>query len=146
MNNDIIKLREITKAGVIECKKALEEAGGNFEKALQIITERGLLRAEERKERKTGAAGIFSYIHNNRIGVLLKMSAETDFVVKSDIFKNLANEILMQIAATNPGSVDELLKSVYIRDDAKQVENVIKEVISKTGENINIEQFARFEV
>lgn len=146
MNNDIVKLREITGAGVMECKRALEEAKGDLNKALEIIKERGLIKAESKKERKAGAGGIFSYIHNGRIGVLLLLRAETDFVVKSEPFKELANELLMQIAAANPENVEQLLVSPYIKDESKKVGDVIKEAIAKVGENIEVEKFARFEI
>lgn len=146
MDPNIIKLRELTNAGVMECKRALEEANGDFERAVQIIKEKGLLKAETKKERKAGAGGIFSYIHNKRIGVLLLLRAETDFVVKSEPFQELANEVLMQIAAVNPESVEALLDSPYIKDESKKFSEVIKEAIAKVGENIEVEKFARFEV
>jgi elongation factor Ts len=146
MDPNIIKLRELTNAGVMECKRALEEANGDFERAVQIIKEKGLLKAETKKERKAGAGGIFSYIHNKRIGVLLLLRAETDFVVKSEPFQELANEVLMQIAAVNPESVEVLLDSPYIKDESKKFSEVIKEAIAKVGENIEVEKFARFEV
>lgn len=146
MDPNIIKLRELTNAGVMECKRALEEANGDFERAVQIIKEKGLLKAETKKERKAGAGGIFSYIHNKRIGVLLLLRAETDFVVKSEPFQELANEVLMQITAVNPESVEALLDSPYIKDESKKFSEVIKEAIAKVGENIEVEKFARFEV
>ena len=102
MNNLVVKLRETTGAGVMECKRALEKAGGNLEKAVEFIHEAGLLKAESKKERKTGAGLLHAYIHNERVGVILEVRAETDFVVRSEPFKELAHNIVMQIAAMNP--------------------------------------------
>jgi elongation factor Ts len=144
--DEIQKLREITGAGVMECKKALDEASGDFDKAIQIIHERGLVKVEKRSGRETSAGIIFSYVHNERIGVLLDLRAETDFVAKSDPFRKLAKELAMQIAATNPLSIDELLAQPYIRDESKIVKNLIEETISIVGENIKINNFARLEI
>lgn len=142
----ILELRDMTGAGVLDCKKALDEAKGNFDLAVSIIRERGYQRAEKKKERAAGAGLIESYLHNNRVGVLLVLRAETDFAVRSDEVKNLAHNLAMQIAAMDPGSIDDLLKQVYIRDESLTVENVIKRSISKIGENIQVEKFCRYEV
>ncbi|MCS6789220.1 MAG: translation elongation factor Ts [Patescibacteria group bacterium] len=144
--NNIQKLREITGAGVMECKKALEEAQGDFDKAISIIHERGLSKVEKRADRATGAGLIFSYIHNERIGVLIDLRAETDFVVKSDPFRNLIKELAMQIAAMAPSNVEELLNQPYIKDESKKVQDLINETIALVGENIRVNTFARLEV
>jgi elongation factor Ts len=146
MDNKILELREKTGAGVMDCKRALEEANGNFEKALEIIKAKGLEKAELKKERKINAGGIFTYKHNERIGVLLLLRAETDFVVKSEPFQSLGNELLMQIAAMNPQNVEELLNQNYIRDESLKIADLINETIAKVGENIQVEKFARFEI
>ena len=83
-------VREKTGAGVMECKRALEEAGGNIEKALEIIHAKGLARAESKQTRSTGAGFIVSHIHNGRVGVLMELRTETDFAVKSEQFQELA--------------------------------------------------------
>lgn len=142
----IQKLREITGAGVMECKKALDESGGDFDKAISIIHERGLTKVEKRADRSTGAGLILSYVHNERIGVLLDLRAETDFVVKSDPFRELAKELVMQIAAMAPQNIDELLEQPYIKNESKKVQDLINETIAKVGENIKINNFARLEV
>lgn len=142
----IQKLREITGAGVMECKKALDESGGDFDKAISIIHERGLAKVEKRADRSTGAGLILSYVHNERIGVLLDLRAETDFVVKSDPFRELAKELVMQIAAMAPQNIDELLEQPYIKNESKKVQDLINETIAKVGENIKINNFARLEV
>jgi elongation factor Ts len=146
MINDIQRLREITGAGVMECKKALEEAGKDFDKALQIIQERGYIKAEKKATRATGAGYLQSYIHNNRIGVLLEIRCETDFVAHSEPFKTLSHELAMQIAAMAPNSIEELLKQIYIKDAALIVEQLIKTTIAKVGENIKVERFCRYEL
>lgn len=144
--SDIQKLRETTGAGVMECKKALEEAGGDFAKAVEIIKERGLAKMEKRSGRETGAGQIFSYIHSGRIGALVDLRAETDFVVRSEPFQKLAQEIAMQVAAANPESVEALLKQPYIRDEKKTIESLLQEVAAQTGENIRVSDFKRLEV
>lgn len=146
MNNLVIKLRETTGAGVMECKRALEKAGGNLEKAVEFIHEAGLLKAESKKERKTGAGLIHTYIHNERVGVILEVRAETDFVVRSEPFKELAHNIVMQIAAMDPAGVEELLKQSFIRDESKTIGDMVKGVTAKVGENIKVEKFCRYEL
>ena len=146
MTKDIQRLREITGAGVMECKKALADVRGNFDEALKLINERGLIKAEKKATRATGAGFLESYIHNGRVGVLLELRCETDFVAHSDPFKELAKNLAMQIAAMDPENVEELLKQPFIKDESMTVENLIKGVVAKTGENIRIERFCRYEL
>ena len=143
---DIQRLRDTTGAGVMECKKALEEAHGNFERAVQIVQEHGLVKFEKRAGRETGAGLIETYVHNNRIGVMLEIRAETDFVVRSEPFRVLAHELTMHIAAAAPANVDELLKQLYIKDETKTVSDVIKGTAAQVGENIKVKQFYRIEL
>lgn len=143
---DIQKLRESTGAGVMECKKAMEDAKGDLDRAVSLIRERGLLKFEKRKARETGAGLIESYVHNDRIGVLLDLRAETDFVVRSEPFRRLSHELVMQIAASAPQDVDDLLKQPYIKDESRTVEDLIKEVIARVGENIRVNKFHRIEI
>ncbi len=145
-NNNIVKLREQTGAGVMECKRALEEAKGDFEKAASIIRERGLLKAESKKERKTGAGLVYTYVHNDRVGVLMELRAETDFVVRSEPFRVLAHELAMQIAAMSPEDVPSLLTQPYIKNESTTVGDFIKETMAKVGENIAVERFMRYEI
>jgi len=142
----IEKLRAVTGAGVMECKMALEETQGDFDKALEIIQEKGYIKAEKKATRATGAGFLETYIHNNRVGVLLEIRCETDFAAHSDPFKNLAHELAMQIAAMNPGNVEDLLKQPYIKDENSKIEDVIKTTIAKIGENIRVERFCRYEL
>lgn len=146
MDNNIVKLREITGAGVMECKRALEEAEGDIEKAKSIIFERGLARAEKRSERATGAGLLETYIHNGRVGVMLEMRCETDFVARNEVFKELAHNIAMHIAAMNPEDVGGLLAQEYVKNPTITVEELVKEAIGKIGENMRVAKFCRFEV
>ncbi|TSC89536.1 MAG: elongation factor T [Parcubacteria group bacterium Gr01-1014_3] len=143
---DVQKLREITGAGVMECKKALEEAKGDFDLAQKVIQERGLIRAEKKADRATGAGLLETYVHNGRVGVLLDLRCETDFVVRSDPFRALAHDLVMHIAAMDPKDTAELLQQTYVKDPSLTVENLIKGVISKVGENIRVERFCRYAV
>lgn len=145
-NDDIKKLRELTGAGVVECRNALKDAGGDLERARQIIHERGQVRAEKRKDRLTGAGILESYIHNERVGVLLELRCETDFVARSQDFRELAHNLAMQIAAMNPADIDELIKQVYIKEETLAVDGLIGRVMAKTGENIRVERFTRYEI
>ena len=142
----IQKLREITGAGVMECKKALEQSGGDIEKAKDIIFEMGLVRAEKKSERKTGAGLLETYIHNNRVGVLLELRCETDFVAKNEKFKELAHNISMHIAAMGPETVEELYSQKYIKEESITIEQLVKSLIGTIGENIKIEKFCRYEL
>lgn len=140
------KLRDATGAGVMECKQAFAESGGDFDKAIAIIHERGLAKVEKRAGREAGAGLIESYIHNERIGVLVDVRAETDFVVHSEPFKKLAHEIAMQIAAMAPSDTDELLKQPYIKDPSRTMADIVNATIAQVGENIKINGFSRMEI
>ena len=146
MTPDIVKLRELTGAGVMDCKRALSEAGGDMEKAKAFIMERGVAIAEKKAGRKTGAGILESYVHNNRVGVLLELRCETDFVVHSDPFKQLAHDLVMHIAAMDPQTPDELLKQVFIKDPNLTIGQLVKGVIAKVGENIEVARFVRYEL
>jgi len=142
--DDIKNLREKTGAGVMDIKRALEEAGGDTDKAMQMIRDKGLVKAEKKAERTTNAGLIFAYIHNNRIGVLLDIRCETDFVAKTEDFRGLAHDIAMHIVAMSPESVEALYAEPFIKDQAIIVENLVKGVIAKLGENIRVEKFCRY--
>jgi len=146
MKEDVQKLRVETGAGVMECKRALEDAKGGFEKAAELIRARGLEKAAAKKSRATGAGLLEAYIHQNRVGVLLDVHAETDFVVRSEPFRNLAHELAMQIAAMDPKDPAALLTQPYIKDSAMTVETLVKGVVARVGENITVERFVRYEL
>lgn len=143
---DVKKLREETGAGVMDAKRALEEAGGDFEKAKEVIKKQGLAKAEKKSEREIKAGLIKTYTHNDRIGVVLRLGCETDFVAKSDPFQELAQNIVMQIAAMNPESVEDLLAQPFIKDESLKIEDLVKGAIAKTGENIRVDEFSRLEL
>ncbi|MBI4084940.1 MAG: translation elongation factor Ts [Candidatus Liptonbacteria bacterium] len=145
-STSVKKLRDMTGAGVMECKQALSESGGDFDKAIKIIHERGLAKVEKRAGKEAGAGLIESYVHNERIGVVLDVRAETDFVVRSEPFRKLAHELAMQVAAANPANVEELLKQPYIKDESKTVDDLVKETIAQVNENIKVRTFSRLEL
>lgn len=140
------KLRLETGAGIMECKKALTEANGDYDRAREIVQEKGVAKAEKRADREAGAGMIHSYIHNGRVGVLLQLNCETDFVARNDQFKELAHNIVMQIASMNPQTNEELLSSPYIKDPSMTVDQLIKGYIAKIGENIKVGKFIRYEI
>ena len=139
------KLREMTGAGVMDCHRALADAKGDLDAAIAIIREKGLTKAEKRAGRETGAGLIQSYVHNERIGVLVNVRAETDFVVRSEPFRALAHDLAMHIAAAAPANVEDLLKQPYVKDESRTVQDIVNDVIAKTGENISIKEFYRSE-
>lgn len=143
---DIQKLRELTGAGVMICKKALDEAGGVFDKAVALVREQGFKRAAEKEGRETKAGIIKAYVHNDRVGALLELNCETDFVAHSDPFRELAHGLAMQIVAMDPKNIDELLTQPYVKDESVTINDLVKEVILKTGENIKIGHFVRYEL
>ena len=190
--DDVKVLRERTGAGILNCKKALEETGGDIDKAVVLLRQQGMAAAAKRVDKATAQGMIASYLHaGGRIGVLVEMNCETDFVARTDDFQELAREIAMQIAAEDPKYLDrsqipaELLeqeKSVYralaakegkpenviekivegklgnfyksvclmdqpyIRDDSKTIEEVVKELMGRLGENIVVRRFVRFQL
>ena len=144
MKDAIVKLREETGAGVMDCKRALADAAGDYEKAKVLIAERGLAKAAKKGERATGAGLVYSYVHMGRVGVLLELRCETDFVARTDDFQNLAKELAMHIAAMDPETPEALLAQEYVKDPSHTVEQIVKGVVAKTGENIQIARFTRF--
>ncbi|HEY4497105.1 MAG TPA: translation elongation factor Ts [Candidatus Paceibacterota bacterium] len=145
-SEDVQRLREATNAGVMDCKRALEDAVGDFEKAVSLIKERGLVKAEKKSSREAKSGIVESYVHNNRVGVLLELNCETDFVAREESFRELAHNIVMQIAAMNPQTNEELLAQSFIKDDKMTIEDLIKSAIAKIGENIQVGKFIRYEI
>lgn len=141
------KLREETQAPVMEVKRALEEAGGNKATAKKILAERALVRAGKKKGREAGDGRIFSYVHSDgKIGVLLELRCESDFVAKNELFQNLGKELTMQIASMDPKDVRELLGQEYIRDQTKTVADLVDGVAGTVGEKVEIAHFVRYEI
>ena len=158
----IKELRDQCGAGIMECRNALLEVEGDMEKALRILREKGLLKAAQKAERATTQGLIEAYVHiGGRIGALVEVNCETDFVTRTDEFKELAHNLAMQVAALSPQFITKeevpegadvepqaacLLLQPYIRDPSKIVRDVITETIAKVGENIKVSRFARFEL
>ncbi len=145
--DDLKKIRNITGASVDAIRKALEEADGEIERALELLKDRGAMVATKKASRQTGEGIISYYVHaNSRVGVLVKLLCETDFVVRTEQFKELGHELAMHIAAMNPISINDLLSQTYIRDQDMTIDALIKDYIAKLGENIKIGEFCRFEI
>ena len=187
--DDIKKLREQTGAGMMAAKKALEESNGDYDKAVENMRKAGMASAAKRADRVASQGIIETYLHGNRIGVMVEVNCETDFVARTDDFKNFAHDVAMHITATSPqylnpeavpteviakekeiyaaevagkpaeimdkivaGKLDKyyetvcLTKQPFIKDGDKTIEQLLTEVIAKTGENMVIRRFVRFEL
>ena len=139
---DIKKLREKTGAGMSDCREALEEAGGDSNEAIKLISKRGLDRAAKKVGREVRAGAVFSYVHHTgRLGSMVALACETDFVAKTDDFLKLGKELALQVASMQPESVEILLEQEYVRDSSKKVSELILEVVGKLGENVVITDF-----
>ena len=156
-------LREETGAGVMDAKRALEEANGDAKKARDILREKGVAAAAKRAERETSNGVVEAYIHaGGRIGVLVEVNCETDFVANTEDFRTLAKNVAMQIAAMNPvlisaddpdrdkheGTDEELclMSQPFIRDSSRTIATLVQDAVAKTGENIRVRRFTRFEL
>ena len=186
------ELREATGSGIMDCKRVLAEAEGNMDTAVDLLRKKGLAKAAKRAGRSTSEGVIYSYIHTGaKLGVLLEVNCESDFVAKTDNFQEFAKNIAMHIAASSPvglnsedvdpkviekereiyraqmleegkpenmidkivdGKIEKFYKDVclmsqqYVKDPQKTITDVLKEVIAKTGENIQIKRFVRFQI
>lgn len=145
--SQVKKLRSQTGAPILECQQALKEAGGKLDKAKEILRKKGLARASKKADRATSAGLVETYVHaTGKVGAMVELACETDFVARTDEFKNLAHELAMQVASMNPKDVKALMNQEYIRDPDKTVEELVKETIGKLGENIIIRRFKRFKL
>lgn len=186
------KLREQTGIGILECRKALEEVGNDYEKAVDLLRKKGFEKAKSKMDRAVNQGVIGSYVHNNnRVGVLVEVRCETDFVARTDDFLQLVKDIALQITAMNPRYVSEsdvpaevlekereiyreqmkesgkpanivekiiegklskfyaeacLMNQTFFKDEKLTMEKLIAEKIHKTGENIQIKRFVRFQL
>ncbi len=183
------QLRDMTGAGMMECKKALAETAGDLNKAVDALRKAGIAKAEKRADRAASQGRIEAYVHDSRIGVLVEVNCETDFVARTDDFKGLCKDLAMQAAAANPDYVrrDEvpadriereraiyadqvknegkpaaiadkiidgklnkfyaevcLMEQPFIKDDKKTINELVKEISSRTGENVVVRRFVRF--
>ena len=167
--DDIKRLREETSCGVIDCKKALEAAQGDFAKAKDLLRKRGLEMAAKKSDRAAKEGRVEAYIHNgNKIGVLVEINCETDFVARSDDFSKFTRDVALHIAASNPKYIKKedvpaellekeadkdayikancLLAQAYVKDPARSIQDLLNELVAKIGENIIVSRFNRFKV
>mgnify|MGYP001582630722 len=139
----IKKLRAATGLGVHDIKKALEEASGDEARALELLKKRGLETVAKKSGRETLAGLIEGYVHAGRIGALVEVGCETDFVARNDEFKYLVKELAIQIASMNPQTVEELLTQEYFRDQSQTVGDLLNQMIAKLGEKLEVVRFQR---
>ena len=153
-------LREQTSAGVMDCKNALEEAGGDMAKAVELLRQKGLSIAAKKSSRDTLEGVVDSYIHaGSRVGAIVELNCETDFVARTPEFKELAHNLAMQVAAMSPRYVDGeaapeddtsgadgqlLMEQAFIKDPSQTIRDVVNEVMARVGENIRVRRFQRF--
>src|ERR1044072_3605913 len=119
--DDIRRLRALTGVGITDAKQAVVEAGGDFDRALEAMKKKGLTKAEKRSEREARSGLIGSYVHDGRIGVLIEVNCETDFVARTDEFKELVKNLCLQLAASESESREEFLKEPYVRQPDQTV-------------------------
>ncbi len=158
---DMIKaLRQRTSAGVMDSKHALEEAGGDLDRAEEILREQGIASAAKKADRETSEGLVETYVHSGgRIGAMVEMNCETDFVARTPEFRELAHDVALQVAAMSPLFVDAedipegepvepeqscLLRQPFIKDTTRTVGDLVTETVGKLGENIRIRRFSRF--
>ena len=153
-------LRDQTGAGIMDCKRALQQANGDPQEAEQILRKKGIAAAATRASRETNQGLIESYIHSGgRIGAMVEVNCETDFVARTSDFKELAHDLAMQVAAMSPLYVDSadvpkgkdinsqescLMQQPFIKDPTKTVADTVNEIVGRLGENVRVRKFARF--
>ena len=142
---DIKSLRDKTGVSFAQCKKALEESGGDVVKALASLKVQGEALAEKKSDRTQNAGAVSAYVHaTGSLGALVLLASETDFVAKNPDFKALAYDIAMHITAQAPEDVAALLAQPFIKDPERTVGDLIRDAVQKFGENISISRFERF--
>ncbi len=157
----IKELRERTGAGIMDCKRALQESNGDLARAEEILREQGVASAAKKASRATNQGVVESYIHSGgRIGAIVEVNCETDFVARTPDFKQLAHDLAMQVAAMSPLYVDDseiptdgdevdpqqacIMQQPFIKDPSQTVQDLVNEAISKLGENVRVRRFTRF--
>ena len=156
----IKELRQRTSAGIMDCKRALQESKGDLARAEEILREQGIASAAKKASRTTSQGVVESYIHSGgRIGAIVEVNCETDFVARTPDFKELAHDLAMQVAAMSPLYVDDseipdgdevdpqqacILQQPFIKDPSRTVQDLVNEAISKLGENVRVRRFTRF--
>lgn len=143
----ISKLREETGAPVVRVKKLLDELKGNEKEARKILLKEGFEKTENRSGRATSEGRVISYTHHTgKVACLVELLSETDFVARNELFLELAKNVALQVVSMNPKDNKSLLKMEFIKEPNKTIEDLIKEVIAKTGENIQLGRFVRLEI
>ena len=140
---DVKNLREKTGCGMMDCKKALTETNGDFDKAMDFLREKGLATAEK-KAGRIAAEGMVDILVDGNVGAMVEVNSETDFVAKNEEFQELVKNIASQVIASNPADVDALLASEFAGSGAT-IKDMLTEKIAKIGENMNLRRFARFD-
>ena len=163
--NAIKELRELTNCGIVDCKKALEQAGGDLKKAKELLREKGLQMALKKASRAANEGRIEAYVHNgNKIGVIVEVNCETDFVARNESFMQFSKDLSMHIAAMAPVYVKKedvpadvvaggadlkvlcLLEQPFVKDTSKSIQDLLNELVAKIGENIVIGRFVRYKI
>lgn len=144
---NIKKLRKITGASVMDCKRSLEDCHGDLKKAKEWLEKKALVKSEKKRGRETAEGVVEAYVHaGGKVAALVKLACETDFVARNPEFLDLAHELAMQVAAMKPKSVADFLDQEYIRDPKTKIKTLIKQAMAKFGENIKILEFVRLEI
>ena len=139
-------LREKTGAGMMDCKKVLTETDGDMEKAIELLRERGIAKAAKKSDRVAAEGLVTAYVsEDGKVGAVVEVNAETDFVAKNDEFRAFANDVAKQVATKNPANVEELLNQEFINETGKTVSEVLTNKIATIGENMSIRRFTRYE-
>lgn len=145
--DDLKKLRKKTQAPVLQIRQALEEAKGDIKKAEKELKKAIKVKADKKKDKETSQGIVESYIHTGgRVGALIVLKCQTDFVSRNQGFINLAHEIAMQVASMNAKDIKTLLDQPYIRDPQRTIRDLIEEQIARLGENIKITEMIRFAI
>ena len=143
---NIAKLRAETGAGVMECKQALQDARGDYDKAKNFLANSAAAIAKKKAERITKSGLIEGYVHGGKIGVLVEVTCESDFVARNPQFREMAHNLAMQIASMNPKDVTELLEQNFIIDETQKVKDYINALVLQIKENIQVKRFVRYEL
>ena len=141
---DVMTLREMSGAGMMDCKKALVESDGDMDKAMDYLREKSLA-ASAKKAARIAAEGIVGSYVDGSVGVLVEVNCETDFVAKTDAFKELVNTIAQQIAVKNPATVEELMEQTFFGNESETIAAMINAAVAKIGEKITVRRFTRYE-
>ena len=141
---DVMTLREMSGAGMMDCKKDLVESDGDMDKAMDYLREKSLA-ASAKKAARIAAEGIVGSYVDGSVGVLVEVNCETDFVAKTDAFKELVNTIAQQIAVKNPATVEELMEQTFFGNESETIAAMINAAVAKLGEKITVRRFTRYE-